>query len=662
MKPPHFICLLALLAHAAMAETRVSIVGMRDRTQGQMLDLMGGRLAHIRTSPASPPLADDAAFILRHLLEKEGYANAKVDWKITGTDSIRLIVDGGVRYSLGNIQVNGAPDGEEKRFAELFSRPAVKDRDVFGKEPPFREENVDKGLSFIRQELNARGYWSAEATVAARQTEPTGAVDFVIDVDQGPLFHIGKPTVTSSVPEKADAAVARASRFVGLPATTKNVNSMRLAVTESFTGSGYPDASIQMLRTLDGAKFIPAFIIEPGERVRLARISIEGLERTNRSRVYNRFRGMEGDWYDEEEMNVQMRKLLGTGAFSSLRIEREPLGEGRIDATLHFEEARAKEISLGAGVGSYQGFITRAGYTDRNLFGQLMGFNAGIELSFLGLLGEVSVTNPWMFGTDVSGTARIYALIYGREGYTSYETGIEGSLSREFGDHYALELLAGYSYVDLTEDGLPISELGETNYTQPRLRLTQTLDFRDNPVLPKKGWHLESPLEIGSAVGDATTSYILGSVGGGWYHPLGKKYQIGAGGEFGMLIPSGDGSNLPIDLRLFNGGARSVRSFPERELGPKVNGYPTGGEASWHANLELTRSITDTLRAAAFMDAGALSRSFDDIGSAEVELAAGLGIRFDLPIGPVRFEYGYNLTRDEGDPTGTFHFAIGTAY
>ena len=122
------------------------------------------------------------------------------------------------------------------------------------------------------------------------------------------------------------------------------------------------------------------------------------------------------------------------------------------------------------------------------------------------------------------------------------------------------------------------------------------------------------------------------------------------------------GADLPIDLRLFNGGPRSVRSFPERELGPEVNGYPTGGEAAWSTNFELIHNITDTVRAVAFVDAGALSRDFADISSAEIEVATGLGIRFDLPIGPVRFEYGFNLTRDPGEPVGTFHFAIGTAY
>ncbi len=267
-----------------------------------------------------------------------------------------------------------------------------------------------------------------------------------------------------------------------------------------------------------------------------------------------------------------------------------------------------------------------------------------------------------MFGTDVSGTARLYALIYGREGYTAFESGLEGKLSRKFGEHYTLDLLAGYSLVNLTEEGLPSFELGETVYTHPRLRLTQTLDFRDNPVLPESGWHLENPWQVGAAIGDDSTSYIMAGLSGGWYHEINRKFSVGVGGELSVLKPSGDGEELPIDLRRFNGGARSVRSFPERELGPDVSGYATGGEAMWNANFELIRNINDSLKAVAFVDAGALSRTYSDIGAADVEIAAGLGIRFDLPIGPVRLEYGYNLTRDEGEPTGTIHFAIGTAY
>jgi outer membrane protein assembly factor BamA len=450
--------------------------------------------------------------------------------------------------------------------------------------------------------------------------------------------------------------------YVGKAATTGNLNAMRLAVEELFVSSGYPDAKISMGRTLAASRFVPEFTIDLGNRVRLNRIEIEGLVQTNPKRIEARLKPLEGGWYDEAAMNKRLRDFLATGAFSSARLETREVEGGRIDATLHLEEARAKEISLAAGFDSYLGALLRTTYTDRNLMGQLIGFSTGFEFSSRGVLGETRVTDPWFMGTDVAASARVYALVYGREGYTSLETGLEGTGTWEFGDHYKVEALAGFSFVNLNEDGLPASELGETVYGQPRLRVTQTLDYRDSAVLPRSGWHLAAPLEIGSAMGDLSTSYVRAELSGAWYHTFENEYQIVLGGAYGVLMPSGEGEDLPINLRLFNGGAHSVRSFPERELGPAVDDYPTGGEGMWHANAELIRKLTASLKAVCFVDAGSLSREFDQLGFGGVELAIGLGLRLDLPIGPVRLEYGYNLTRDPGDPVGTLHFAIGVAF
>jgi outer membrane protein insertion porin family len=253
-------------------------------------------------------------------------------------------------------------------------------------------------------------------------------------------------------------------------------------------------------------------------------------------------------------------------------------------------------------------------------------------------------------------------LAYSREGYDSLETGLDAVVSWKVGDHYSMDLLTGTSVVNLSGAGLPKAELGETLYSNPKIRFTQKLDYRDSPVLPKNGWILESPFEIGAAVGTDSSAYASTSIEGGWYHQFDPKNGIALGGRFGLLIPTGDGEKLPIDLRYFNGGSNSVRSFPDRELGPSVNGYPTGGEGTWHANAEYLRTLAGSMRGVVFFDAGGLSRDYQEIGSAKLNLAAGLGLRLDLPIGPVRLEYGYNLTQDPGEPDGTLHFAIGATF
>jgi outer membrane protein insertion porin family len=663
MNPARVILPLLLTVVSAMAETRVKVTGMKHKSESQVLELMGGRLTHVRSSPASAPLADDAAFLLRQILEKDGYARAEVDWRIIGRDEIVLIVNEGGRQSLGTVTIRGAAEEDVKKLAKLYAKPAEKDRPLAAGAPPFREEDVETGLSYLRQEFNARGHWKAEATVVSREADPaTGVVSPVIEVKPGPLYQIAPPTVSSVDGPGVEMAKNAVRPFIGQTATTGNLNSMRVAVEEAATGSGYPDAIIRMTRTLEGEKFIPGFTLEFGKRVKLGDIRIAGLQHTNPERIARRFADMEGDWYDEAAVNKRLREMLSTGAFSSAGVETSDAGEGSLDATLNFKEARAKEVSVAAGIGSYQGLIIRFTYIDRNLLGNLWGFSSGFEYSALGFLGETRVTDPWLFGSDVSASARAYALIYGREGYNAYESGLEGKTKWKFGKHYALELLGGNSVVKLTADGLPSSELGETLYNHARLRFSQSLDFRDNAVLPKSGWHLENPIEIGTALGGVSTSYTRAGLTGGWFREINRRYQVGFGGEWGVLIPGGDGGDLPIDLRLFNGGSRSVRSFPERELGPAVNGFPTGGEAMWNTNAELIRSITGPVKAVAFVDAGTLAREYDELFSTDVELAAGLGIRLDLPIGPVRVEYGHNLTRDGKEPNGTLHFAIGCAY
>lgn len=658
------ILFLFLSAMFAAAETRVRIVGLERETEANVFELVSGRLTHVTAKPASPSRADDAAFLVRHALKRDGFADVRVDWRIANSREITLTVNEGQRLSLGRVTVQGMPASEARRLARLYARPADKDRPLIGGSPPFREEDVETGLSFIRQDLNADGFWGAEATIVSRSTDPfNGSTAIVIDVVPGPMFRIAEPQVISLDGRGVAEARGAIKPYLNKRATTGNVNAMRMAVEQVFITDGYPNARVTMDRNLDTQQqFIPVFTIDLGRRVHLGQVHIGGLKRTNPRRVHARMNGLEGDWYDEAAMNRRIRSLLASGAFSAARLTTEDVSAGTIDATLHLEESRAKEISFALGADSYLGFIFRSTYTDRNLWGELLGFSTGVEVSSRGILGESRITEQWLFGTDFSATGRFYALSFGREGYTSLESGLEGSITWAVNDHYVIELLAGYSIVNLSPDGLPTSELGETVYRNPILRLTQTLDYRDNPILPTNGWHLAFPIEVGAALGNTSISYAQAELSGGYFYSIGRNYQVILGGVCGFIVPSGDGADLPIDLRLFNGGPRSVRSFPERELGPRVDGYPTGGEGKWHANIEVIRGLIGGLKGVGFFDAGSLSRKYDELEASQTDFAAGLGLRLNLPIGPIRLEYGYNLTRDPGEPVGTLHFAIGMAF
>jgi outer membrane protein assembly factor BamA len=343
-------------------------------------------------------------------------------------------------------------------------------------------------------------------------------------------------------------------------------------------------------------------------------------------------------------------------------METKERDDGFIDATLHFEEAKARGISLTGGAGTYEGLILGATYYDRNFGGNLQNFSAGGEITQRSLLGEISLTEPWMWGTQAQGKIRVYSLSRTNEGYINQSTGLEGSIRYPVTEHFTSEVTLGVSTARTTTDGIAAANLGDTEYLNPYLRFNQRFDYRDSSVLPTKGWHLDVPVAFGSATGTNSTTYFKSGFEASYHYSLGDAGKLALGARADVIIPS-SGTSLPIDLRLFNGGPRSVRSYPERELGPHGrSGYPIGGEASWVTNIEYIRPIKGAVKAVVFLDAGGLSQDWEDLGMNEIDVALGLGIRLDLPIGPVRFEYGHSLTQDPGEPSGSWHFAIGTAF
>ena len=655
------VLLLLCAADVAVGKTTIEIRGMKGKSEAEVLRLAGDRLVYVKSKPANSWRAADAAYLVSQILQNDGYNDVRVRSKVLSANRILLTVDEGRRLTLGEVKVEGDPAA--KRLAKLYALPAAKDSPFGAGLPPFREEDIETGLGYIVQQLQSEGYWNARAALRERtDNERTGRVDVVLSVDRGERFRIGSPTVKSADGRGVKRAATTWQEYVGRWATTENINGLRAAMEEAFISRGYPDAKIRMQSSLGPSMWYPAFEIDLGVRVKLLKVHATGLERTRPERVERITDPLEGDWYDQAAMNAKVKRLLSTGAFESVRLETNEVEEKRIDATLHFREAQAKEVSLAAGAGSFYGPLFRAGFADRNFQGSLRGLTAGVEITGRGALGELKLTDPWWMSRDISHTLRLYSFAKSFEGYTSYETGLESVWKWDPSRNRRAELTLGYSFVAVEEDGLPSALLGKTDYNHVRVAYSHTWDHRDSRILPKSGWHLSVPLQVGASGVDEWETYAKIGLAGGYYHPLGETLHLGIGGFAHRVFPSGDINDLPVDLRVFNGGARSVRSFPERELGPAFGGNPYGGDFTWAVNAELSQSINGALTAVGFVDVGETTGNYTGIRRGGVELAAGLGLRFDLPIGPVRLEYGHNLSRDAGEPEGTWHFAIGSTF
>ncbi len=647
---------------AAGAKTEIRIEGTRSISEQELLTAMGGRLDHIRRLPATRPRAADAAFLVESIFENAGFNQVTVYWKILGPNSIRLRVDEGKRDLLGEVVVENMPNPKlNKTLVELFKLGPKKAARGLN-ELPVEAQAVERGMNLMTAQMQSLGFHDAEVLLKERRDNPeTGKVDFVFRVQPGSASTIARPEIEG---ESVAGLRQRLEPLVGQVATTENLNAVRARVVEAYEESGFIRAKVRMTIRREGLRMTPVFTVERGQRFKLRNIHVTGLEKTDPGRIKTRLDDLKGTYLNAGESSKRIRQMIATGAFSTVQTEVTPVAGEVVDVTLHLTEADARGLSATLGFDSFEGVIVGGGYYDRNFLGQVRNFTAGFEFTQRSLLGEVSLADPWLGGTDIAGKLRLFSVSRDQEGYDVWRWGLNATAVWPVTEHYSIEALVGWDYVTTDPDGLPPAALGAPNYQNPRLVVTQTLDYRDSAVLPTEGWHLEMPLELGATLGGgADNVYFKAGIGGSWHYPIDEKSQLSFGARGGVLIPGDSGTPLPIDVRYFNGGARSVRSFRERELGPwSRTGYPVGGQAYWVANAEYIRSIAGPLNAVAFLDAGGLSRDWEDLGMNDPEVAAGLGLRLDLPIGPVRLEYGHNLTRDGRDPSGSWHFAIGTAF
>lgn len=631
----------------------VRIEGLPAGEAARVLEEMKPRLEFVRARPPTPWRARDAAWLCERVLVESGYRDAVVRERLQG-DVITLEVLTGKRHSLAKVEVGGVGAKDARRLAALVKSVSDARESALGP-LSWREGDTEAAVALLVSDFQSRGHWSPEVRVAGEIVDPeSGATTLRFATAPGPLFTIAPPQIAGDT--GLDPALLRTlvSKHVGETADTANLNALRAGVESALSAAGYQFATVYLYPLLGESEFTPVLFIHARSQFSFGSTRVSGLERTRASRIESLYATLGQGPFNAVAIDAIDSRLMATGAFSSIRRDLMMNEDGTIDLNLAFTETRARGFALTAGAGSYEGIILGGSWYDRNADGRLGGYSLGAEWSQRGIHGIWRWTQPMFPGLDDSITGRLGVLSRDHEGYDTNQLGGEFGWSRHFGIKATLTATFLGSYVDSAADGLPQEEMGPNTYED----IAGKIEFRwqdvDNPVSPNRGWKAGASLVSGvlSDGGD----YRQFGADASWIQPVGEDDWLSARASLGSM---GGPSLLPVDKRLFLGGANSVRSFPERELGPLANGYPSGGEGFWSASLEHQHRLAGPLKSVLFADAGALASNPNPFSAVETEFAIGLGLRLDLPIGPIRLEYGHNLTRDEGEPEGAFHFAIG---
>ncbi len=195
------------------------------------------------------------------------------------------------------------------------------------------------------------------------------------------------------------------------------------------------------------------------------------------------------------------------------------------------------------------------------------------------------------------------------------------------------------------------------------ITLGMSYDTRDSVLLTRKGEHVDFSAEFAGGPLLGQTNIYKFQADAQHYTLLPYDMILTLAGATGVVDYYDSSTEVPLFDRFFIGGSRSVRGFSNRNIGPiDNNGVPLGGDTMAYANVEVTFPIMDRVRGAIFTDAGFLDARpfhYQDAYN-ELDAAAGVGLRLNLPIGPLRLDYGIPY-KDQGynHSTGKFSFDVG---
>jgi translocation and assembly module TamA len=114
--------------------------------------------------------------------------------------------------------------------------------------------------------------------------------------------------------------------------------------------------------------------------------------------------------------------------------------------------------------------------------------------------------------------------------------------------------------------------------------------------------------------------------------------------------------DLPASRRYFAGGDNSIRGWALDVLGPNnpLNNDAVGGRYLAVGSLELERRIKGNWSGAVFTDFG---NAFDPDFTREVKVGAGAGVRWRSPIGQIRMDVAFALSKE--NTPARLHVVIG---
>lgn len=684
---------LVFIVHERPLVREIRFAGLKKLTEDKLQPLVIQRAPEIY----DPVLVKKSVAALEETYRIEGYHAVKITPELTTDERneglLTFNVEEGTKVLIDEIVFEG---NQALKTKKLSAAMQTKQRWIWSwitGRGTYKAEQVEYDLDLLTALYYDRGYMDVKIKQPQiRMVDNDKYMKLLIEIDEGNQYQTGELRVAGDLIKPRNELESHLTFKEGDVFSRTALRNSVLALTDIYADQGYANVNVVPLTSKDPEtrKIHLKLDIEQGELIHIEKIIIRGNTITRDKVIRRELSLIEGDLYSASKIKSSRNRLRNLGYFEETNVSTSPGSSSNTNMLdVEVTEQPTGSFTIGAGYSSVDQFIAQGSISQGNFMGYGVKLKASATLGGASQLYTVGLTDPYFLDTRWTAGFDLYKTERDWTDFSEKATGGALKAGHPFG-LYSRGLVT-YRYEE--KDIFDVSEAASFTIEQQEgssilssvtgTLIRNTTDYRQDP---SRGGVTAFSAEYAGLGG--TDKFAKFDFSHRHFFPLFWKTVLSLNADIGYVAKTSD-AEIPISEKYFLGGLRSVRGFDTRELGPMDPAVPAvpavldpldpsaivtpavpakvasfvGGEKSAYFNLEFLFPISEQykLKGLFFVDGGNAWRENEDYFS-DLRYSAGYGIRWTSPLGPLRFEWGYNLDPRGEESDSVFEFSIGSFF
>jgi outer membrane protein insertion porin family/translocation and assembly module TamA len=566
----------------------------------------------------------------------------------------------------------------------------------WGRKTFFDRREFEDDLKRIVAFYHDRGF--PDARVASIDLEPNEAQD---KIDITVRITEGEPIVVDEVVfEGFDVLPERQYRRLRreLPIKEEMPLDRQLAATareravNTFRDYGFPYAEVRLINEpVEGRRERVVLLATPGTLAHFGPVELNGQASVSDSVIRRNLTFDEGDQFSRQKMRDTQQQLYRMELFQFVNVESVEDKSGQpaeLPVRITVAEGKHRKLNFGVGYGSEEHLRGRIRWDHVNFFGGARHLGLEGRWSSLDRGVRANFREPFFFNKRLSFNIEGQSWFASEPVYSQRTVGGRFSVrydssSRQF---LSVGMINEYQtstiedealndptiWDDLISLGLDPRDDGRSSGRVSAVYADFSRNTTNNILDARRGYIINAHIEQAGGWLSGDYHYLNLTLEGRYFMTIARRFIWANRINIGALDPNDNlDANIPFHKRFFVGGANSNRGWGRFQISPmEPNGLPIGGVSMLDGSTEVRFPIAGRLGGVTFLDYG---NSWDErwsIKTDDLRYSVGAGLRYQTPIGPARFDFGYQLNPIEGllidgEPQKRqwrVHFSIGQAF